>query len=160
MGGLLGRCGTPVSRRRYSTGDEVSVAVIEAHASQSRHHTLPQRYFMIRLGLLLAVIVLAVVFAAQNADVVNLSFLGWNLDASLAIIIVLCFSAGALVAALALMPGMYRARSEQRKTKQRLSELEHDSQQRQNPSASPSAPSSASIPSTDSNSRSSTTSTS
>ena len=107
---------------------------------------------MIRLGLLLAVIVLAVVFAAQNADVVNLSFLGWNLDASLAIIIVLCFSAGALVCALALMPGIYRARSEQRKTKQRLSDLEHDSQQRgQNSSASPSAPSSASIESTDAN---------
>ena len=83
---------------------------------------------MIRLGLLLAVIVLAVVFAAQNADVVNLSFLGWNLDASLAVIIVLCFSAGALVSALALMPGIYRARSEQRKTSQRLAELEHGAQ--------------------------------
>jgi uncharacterized integral membrane protein len=83
---------------------------------------------MIRLGLVLAAIVVAVVFAAQNADVVNLSLLGWNLDASLAVIIVLCFATGALVAALALMPGIYRSRSEQRKTKQRLAELEHSPQ--------------------------------
>lgn len=79
---------------------------------------------MVRLSLVLAVIVLAVVFAAQNADVVNLSLLGWNMDASLAVIIVLCFAAGALVAGLALAPGIYRGRSEQRKMSQRLAELE------------------------------------
>lgn len=106
---------------------------------------------MIRLGLLLAVIVLAVVFAAQNADVVNLSFLGWNLDASLAVIIVLCFSAGALVCALALMPGIYKARSEQRKTRQRLAELEHGSQgATKGSTASPIPPSSASVEPVDS----------
>jgi uncharacterized integral membrane protein len=79
---------------------------------------------MIRLGLVLAAIVLAVVFAAQNADVVNLSLLGWNLDASLAVIIVLCFAFGALMAALAMLPNIYRLRTEQRKLKQRLAELE------------------------------------
>ena len=96
---------------------------------------------MFRLGLLLAVIVLAVVFAAQNADVVNLSLLAWNLNASLAVIIVLCFAVGALAAALALMPGIYRSRAEQRKTNQRLAELEYSSQHSvQSPSAqSPSA---------------------
>jgi uncharacterized integral membrane protein len=83
---------------------------------------------MFRLGLLLAVIVLAVVFAAQNADVVNLSLLAWNLNASLAVIIVLCFAVGALAAALALMPGIYRSRAEQRKTNRRLAELEYGSQ--------------------------------
>ncbi len=83
---------------------------------------------MFRLGLLLAVIVLAVVFAAQNADIVNLSLLAWNLNASLAVIIVLCFAVGALAAALALMPGIYRSRAEQRKTSRRLAELEYSSQ--------------------------------
>jgi uncharacterized integral membrane protein len=83
---------------------------------------------MFRLGLLLAVIVLAVVFAAQNADVVNLSLFAWNLNASLAVIIVLCFAVGALAAALALMPGIYRSRAEQRKTNRRLAELEYGSQ--------------------------------
>ena len=83
---------------------------------------------MFRLGLLLAVVVLAVVFAAQNADVVNLSLFVWNLNASLAVIIVLCFAVGALAAALALMPGIYRSRAEQRKTNRRLAELEHGSQ--------------------------------
>jgi putative membrane protein len=83
---------------------------------------------MFRAGFLLAVIVLAVVFAAQNADVVNLSLLAWNLNASLAVIIVLCFALGALAAALALMPGIYRSRAEQRKTNRRLAELEYGSQ--------------------------------
>ena len=83
---------------------------------------------MFRLGLLLAVVVLAVVFAAQNADVVNLSLFVWNLNASLAVIIVLCFAVGALAAALALMPGIYRSRAEQRKTNRRLAELEYGSQ--------------------------------
>lgn len=83
---------------------------------------------MFRLGLLLVVVVLAVVFAAQNADVVNLSLFAWNLNASLAVIIVLCFAVGALAAALALMPGIYRSRAEQRKTNRRLAELEYSSQ--------------------------------
>ena len=73
--------------------------------------SLPESAFVIRLTLVLSAIVFAVVFAAQNADVVNLSLLGWNMDASLAVIIVLCFAAGALVAALALSPGIYRSRS-------------------------------------------------
>jgi uncharacterized integral membrane protein len=93
---------------------------------------------MFRLGLLLAVIVLAVVFAAQNADIVNLSLLAWNLNASLAVIIVLCFAVGALAAALAMMPGIYRSRAEQRKTNRRLAELEY--------SAQPSVQSSSSTP--------------
>ena len=79
---------------------------------------------MIRLALVLVAIVLAVVFAAQNADVVNLSLLGWNLDASLAVIIVLCFAAGALITAFAMMPSIYRIRTELRKTKLRVAELE------------------------------------
>lgn len=83
---------------------------------------------MLRLGLMLGAIVLAVVFAAQNADVVNLSFLAWNLDASLAVIIVLCFAVGALIAVLAMAPGLYRDRSERRKLNQRLAEFEHRDQ--------------------------------
>jgi uncharacterized integral membrane protein len=83
---------------------------------------------MLRLGLMLAAIVLAVVFAAQNADVVNLSFLAWNLDASLAVIIVLCFAVGALIAVLAMAPGLYRDRSERRKLNQRLAQFEHRDQ--------------------------------
>lgn len=79
---------------------------------------------MLRLGLVLAAIVLAVVFAAQNADVVNLSFLAWNLDASLAVIIVLCIASGAMIAALAMAPSLYRDRNERRKLNQRLAELE------------------------------------
>ena len=77
-----------------------------------------------RMVLVLIVLVLAVIFAVQNATPVTLNAFTWRLDASLAVIIVLCFAVGAVVAALALMPDIIRHRSNARRLKHRVAELE------------------------------------
>jgi uncharacterized integral membrane protein len=77
-----------------------------------------------RLALVLILVVLAVVLAVQNANVVSVSVFAWRLEASLAVIIALCFLIGAMVAALALAPGIYRRRADQRKLHRRIADLE------------------------------------
>ena len=77
-----------------------------------------------RLVVVLAIVVLAVILAAQNARVVSLSLFIWTLEASLAVIIALCCASGALIAALAMAPGMFRRRADQRKLHKRIADLE------------------------------------
>jgi uncharacterized integral membrane protein len=77
-----------------------------------------------RLTVILAIVVLAVVFAVQNADIVTLSIFAWRLDASLAVIIVLCIAVGAVIAALALAPQIYRRRAEEHRLRRQIAELD------------------------------------
>lgn len=77
-----------------------------------------------RLALVLIALVLAVVLAAQNATPVTVNAFLWRFDASLAIVIVLCFALGAIMATLALLPGIFRYRSSERRLKARVAELE------------------------------------
>ena len=77
-----------------------------------------------RFIVVLLLLVLAVVFAVQNATMVTLTAFFWQLDASLAVIIVLCFAVGAIVATLALLPSLYRHRTEHRRLQSRLATLE------------------------------------
>lgn len=76
-----------------------------------------------RLAITLIIVVLSVVFAVQNADVVTLSVFFWRMEASLAVIIALCFVIGALIAALALTPQLYRRRADERRLRRQLDEL-------------------------------------
>jgi uncharacterized integral membrane protein len=60
---------------------------------------------------LVAAIALSVVmafFAVQNSQVTRVAFLGWYFDASLVIVLLLTFGAGALSAFLAVLPGSLR----------------------------------------------------
>jgi uncharacterized integral membrane protein len=77
-----------------------------------------------RLALVLIALVVAVVLAAQNATPVAVNAFVWRFDASLAIVIVLCFVLGAIVATLALMPSIFRYRTSERRLKARVAELE------------------------------------
>ncbi|HET9394857.1 MAG TPA: LapA family protein, partial [Nitrospiraceae bacterium] len=48
----------------------------------------------------------------------------WKLNASLAIVVALCVTAGALLGALISMPRLYRMRAEQRRLRAQLAELD------------------------------------
>jgi uncharacterized integral membrane protein len=66
----------------------------------------------------------AVIFAVQNADMVTVDVLFWKLDASLAIVAVLCVIAGTLLGALLSVPRIYRMRAEQRRLRAQLAEVD------------------------------------
>lgn len=76
-----------------------------------------------RLVVVLLALILAVVFAVQNATMVTLTVFAWQLNASLAVIIVLCFAIGAIAASVALLPGVYRERNKARRLQSELAAL-------------------------------------
>lgn len=74
--------------------------------------------------LTLATLVIAVLLAVENAAAVTVNLLAWQLEASLAVIIVLCFALGALGALLAMLPHLRRSRHDERLLRVRVAELE------------------------------------
>lgn len=77
-----------------------------------------------RTILILVLVLAAVLFAVQNADIVTVDVLFWKLNASLAIVVALCVTAGALLGTLICMPRLYRMRTEQRRLRAQLAELD------------------------------------
>lgn len=77
-----------------------------------------------RLITIMAMLVLATVLAVQNASPVTVVLLLWRAEASLAVVIVLCFASGALAAALMFAPAAFRRHSETRRLRKRVVELE------------------------------------
>lgn len=77
-----------------------------------------------RLVIAVLALLLAVVFAVQNTEVVNVSLLLWQVNASLAVIMVVCLATGLLVGLVALAPTIYRGRTAARRLRQQLAELD------------------------------------
>lgn len=73
---------------------------------------------------MLLLVFAAVIFAVQNADVVTVDVLFWKVDASLAIVVALCVTAGMLLGALISVPRIYRMRTEQRRLRAQLAEVD------------------------------------
>lgn len=67
---------------------------------------------------------LTAVFAIQNSDVIAVSFLGWEWEASLAIILILTLGIGILVGYLAGLPSRMKKGSQLRQAKKDLAGLE------------------------------------
>jgi putative membrane protein len=78
----------------------------------------------IRLIALLAAAILAVMFALQNAVPVTVTFFLWRVDASLALVLIVCLAAGALLSAFATLPSLMQKRFQLRRQQRRIAELE------------------------------------
>jgi putative membrane protein len=77
-----------------------------------------------KFALFVAIVVSVVMafFAAQNSQQAQVSFLGWYFDGPLIIVLLLSFSAGAVAAFLAVLPGGLRKSLEIKKLKASLLE--------------------------------------
>ena len=76
---------------------------------------------------LIAVIVLtlvSVIFAIQNSAVITVSFLVWELNASLALILIITLGAGILIGYLAGLPSVWKKGAEARKLHREIDDLE------------------------------------
>lgn len=78
--------------------------------------------FFLFLALLIAAI--AILFAAQNNDPVIVSFLFWEIQSSLAFVLVASLLAGALISFFVSLPTNLRVRWMGRNQKKKISELE------------------------------------
>ncbi|MEN6408475.1 MAG: LapA family protein [Anaerolineaceae bacterium] len=74
------------------------------------------------VSLLIAIV--AVVFALQNMAAVTVSFLFWNFDSSLALVLLGTLAVGVLISLLASMPGSIRSKLAASNQKKKLSALE------------------------------------
>ena len=70
----------------------------------------------------IAVSVVMAFFAVQNSQQAQVSFLGWHFDGPLIIVLLLSFTAGAVAAFLAVLPGGLRKSMEIKKLKASLLE--------------------------------------
>ena len=70
----------------------------------------------------IAVSVIMAFFAVQNSQQAQVSFLGWYFDGPLIIVLLLSFTAGAVAAFLAVLPGGFRKSMEIKKLKAHLQE--------------------------------------
>ena len=77
-----------------------------------------------RTALILGLMLLAVIFAVQNADAVTVDFLFWKLNASLAVLAAVCITVGVLLGVLIVLPRIYRMRADQRRLRAQLAELD------------------------------------
>ena len=88
---------------------------------------------------LIAAIILALVmafFAVQNSQQAQVSFFGWYFDGPLIIVLLLSFTAGAVAAFLAVLPGGFRKSMEIKKLKASLLECTQKFEVLENASAS------------------------
>ena len=83
--------------------------------------------FALVVALVLAVV--SATFAIQNADPVSVDFLGWQWEASLALILILSLAAGAPIGDLVGLPRSLSLASEGRKMRKRITDLETQRQQ-------------------------------
>ena len=58
------------------------------------------------LGLIIAIS--AIIFALQNPDIVTVTFLAWDFEQSLALVMLIAFVAGVVTLALVLLPGIIK----------------------------------------------------
>jgi lipopolysaccharide assembly protein A len=77
-----------------------------------------------RIAALIAVLLLAVAFAAQNTDAVHVSLLLWKPQASLAIVMALCLALGFLVGLVAVVPSFLKGRRHARNLERQLAQLD------------------------------------
>ena len=76
---------------------------------------------------LFTIIVLAVVcvvFAVQNSAVITVSFLAWEANASLALILMITLGAGILIGYLAGLPSVWKRGSETRQLRRQVQDLQ------------------------------------
>jgi uncharacterized integral membrane protein len=78
------------------------------------------------LFFLLLVMLVAVIFAAQNATAVTIDLFIWRIDASLAVVIASCFAIGVIAGFLFALPTIYRMRSHKRRLQAQLADLGAD----------------------------------
>ena len=72
----------------------------------------------------IALAVLTALFAIQNATVITVSYLVWQFEASLALVLILTLGVGILIGYLATLPSSWRKSSQLRRTQHRQAELE------------------------------------
>lgn len=80
---------------------------------------------IVKLIFVLAVIILAVIFAAQNSTVVNISFFSWSASGSFSLVLILTLTLGILIGLLIMAPSVFKRWFQNSGLKRRLNKMEN-----------------------------------
>ena len=72
----------------------------------------------------LLIAALATIFAVQNADVITITFLFWEFQGSLALVLLVALAAGALTSFFASLPSLIRKKLTVNNQKKKIKDLE------------------------------------
>lgn len=81
-------------------------------------------FLFLILGLLIGALI--VIFALQNIVTVSVTFLVWQIDGSLALILILALVAGFMMSVLLSIPEIFKTRAEFARLKKRNAQLEDE----------------------------------
>ena len=81
---------------------------------------------IVLLIIILAILILAVIFAIQNVAAVPIAILFWEVQGSLALVLLLALVIGALIAVLFALPTFYKNRREMGRMKKQIASLEEE----------------------------------
>ena len=79
---------------------------------------------LVSLALILALLV--TIFAVQNNAVTTIKFLGWSVEGSAALVLMITFALGIIIGALLMTPGSVRNRLKARELRRTVAALERD----------------------------------
>lgn len=85
---------------------------------------------IVLLIIILAILILTVVFAIQNVAAVPISLLFWQVQGSLALVLLVALVIGALIALLFALPSIYRNRREISRLRKEIASLEAELEQK------------------------------
>ncbi|MDB9313680.1 LapA family protein [Spirulina sp. CS-785/01] len=69
---------------------------------------------------------LAIIFALQNPDYITVDFLMWQLEAPLALLLLIILALGVTIALLCALPTYFRKQARLSRQKRQLKEVEHN----------------------------------
>lgn len=83
-------------------------------------------------GIIVVLVILLAIFIIQNADEVPISFLGWEFNAPLSVLVVISFLIGAIVGTLYILVSDFlknRRNAREAQLHQYVAEVEHENQE-------------------------------
>lgn len=80
---------------------------------------------IVKLVFVLVIVILAVIFAAQNSSIVNISFFSWSAAGSFSLILILTLTLGILVGVIIMAPSVFKRWFQSSGLQRKLNRLEN-----------------------------------
>ncbi len=80
---------------------------------------------IVKLVFVLVIVILAVIFAAQNSSIVNISFFSWSASGSFSLILILTLTLGILVGVIIMAPSVFKRWFQSSGLQRKLNRLEN-----------------------------------
>ncbi|NIM93286.1 MAG: DUF1049 domain-containing protein [Anaerolineales bacterium] len=112
--------------------DSTALRELSPRQSVHREFDLTTERMIMRIYLILALIlaILVTIFAVQNNEVIDITFLAWTVQGSLALVLMITFALGIGIGLLISSPSAVRSRLQMRDLNKKLQSMEKELQEK------------------------------